>query len=102
MSWIGGESGSLTINDSCIRFENWNIKDNISDWSGSFKIQELDFKKLFAVYKSDQDQQIMAEFHKGIPKYGGKITIDGFQIDIPGFYIVRFSGINGLNKEKIR
>jgi hypothetical protein len=61
MSRIAGQSGCLTLNDSCVKFRKWNIVENIpnnpgrSDWSGSLRIQDSDHEKVFALFTSDQN-----------------------------------------------
>jgi len=101
MSRIAGQSGRLTLKDSYVEFENWNIDESVAPWSGSFRIRDSDCGKVLAFYVSGQ--KIKAEFHEGNLKHSGEITIDGGPFNFsnpPGaaLTVVRFSGAGGLNK----
>jgi hypothetical protein len=68
MTRIEGQGGRLTLDDSYIEFENWSIDENLpikpgqNYWSGSFRIQEFDYRKILNLWVSNQ--QIKAEFHE--------------------------------------
>ena len=104
MTRIEGESGCLTLDDSYIEFGNWSIDANLpnkpdqNNWSGNFRIQESDYRKVLALWVSNQ--QIKAEFHENKLKHSGKITIV-FPRDVqinssPSNIIVHFSGMGEL------
>ena len=74
MAQIIGQSGRLTLNDSYIKFENWNIYANnvgLKEWFGSFEIQKSDFFRVFSLLA----QQVNADFY-GNENYNGEIIID--------------------------
>ena len=99
MSRIAGQSGCLALNDSCVKFGKWSIDENLPNrpgqnyWSGSFRIQDSDHEKVFALFTSDQN--IKAEFHENNLKHSGKIMIIKFPIPST---IVHFTGTGELNK----
>jgi hypothetical protein len=75
MAQIIGQSGRLTLNDSYIKFENWNIYVNnvgLIEWSGNFEIQKSDFFRVFPLVA----QQVNADFY-GNKNYNGEIIING-------------------------
>jgi len=102
MSLIIGQSGSLELKDSDVRFENWEIYADIvgtnepgqSAWSGNFEIPKSDFVKVFPLVS----QQVGADFY-GKANYNGKIII--IQVPIGSStdpIVVDFIGTGRLEK----
>jgi hypothetical protein len=85
MNRIEGQNGRLTLDDSYIEFENWSIDENLlikpglpikrgnNYWSGSFRIQESDYRKILNLWVSNQ--QIKAEFYENNLVHSGRIRI---------------------------
>jgi hypothetical protein len=102
MSQITGQSGRFALNDSYLKFENWNIYANIvelnepsqSYWSGSFEIQKSDFIKVFPLV----GEQIGADFY-GNENYSGKIIINQVHSNDP--FIIDFIGTGRLKKSSL-
>ena len=56
MTRIEGQGGRLNLDDSHIEFENWSIDENFPNkpgqnyWSGSFRIQEFDYRRILNLW----------------------------------------------------
>lgn len=77
MAQISGQSGRLTLSDSYVKFENWNIYADggrLTERSGSFEIQRSDY--LFKVMPLDILRPISADFFgNGNNNYNEEIII---------------------------